>query len=502
MSSQIPDAQKNHVIQNKSEGLESSEGGQSLSPPEFSLTAGPIQAKGADAGDSGPGGGDSSGSKGDVMAKMESGFGEDFSDVNIHTDSSKASDVGALAYAQGNDVHFAAGQFKPDTQKGQELIGHEMAHVVQQRKGQVKPTTEVGGMAVNDDPALENEADEMGAKVAQGKFADGGSGSGGGSGAGNVIQKYDESETEYSYRGNTMDQEAQAEYQAGQQGDMTDRATRDLAQPLTVSSYNTEVSDLQVNVDAVYTRMTAGFRTQMAAFLEAENNMKGVLDAVSKRQQATAAMISVFLGVVTGIAGGLVTGMLTNVIGRTVGPRAASMLGTTAANMNGALAGGVIDGVKGLIGLAAGPSAVPDTSGMDAAPGFSDANSVRENGLTVIAGEQAAFASLIQALTNRREEAISNNVRPASLLARMAPELAAKQTAGQAAQAGSNTKTIEKALWESWIGANGMHITPAHVGACVIRGETRTFSVDKYILEHLKDDLNVSEATARRWAGF
>jgi hypothetical protein len=240
----------------------------------------------------------------------------------------------------------------------------------------------------------------------------------------------------------------------------------------------------------------------MAAFLEAENNMKGVLDAVSQRQQATAAMISVFLGVVTGIAGGLVTGMLTNVIGKTIGSRGAAILGTTAANLNGALAGGVIDGVKGLIGLAAGPSAVPDTSGMDNAPGFSDANSVRENGLTVISAEQAAFATLIQGLTNRREEAISNNVRPASLLRRMAPELAAKQTAGQAAQAGSNTKTIEKALWQSWIGANGMHITPAYNGGCVMHGEQRSFSVDKYILEHLQDDLHVSEATARTWAGF
>ncbi|MRZ98730.1 DUF4157 domain-containing protein, partial [Parabacteroides distasonis] len=33
-------------------------------------------------------------------------------------------------------------------------------------EGRVQPTTEVGGMAVNDDLSLEHEADVMGAKAA------------------------------------------------------------------------------------------------------------------------------------------------------------------------------------------------------------------------------------------------------------------------------------------------------------------------------------------------
>ncbi|GLR16684.1 eCIS core domain-containing protein [Portibacter lacus] len=102
-----------------------------------------------------------------VMQKMEDSFGTSFSNVNIHENSSKATEAGALAYAQGNDVHFAPGQFKPNTQSGQELIGHELTHVVQQREGRVKPTVQHKGMDVNDDPGLEKEADEMGAKVAQ-----------------------------------------------------------------------------------------------------------------------------------------------------------------------------------------------------------------------------------------------------------------------------------------------------------------------------------------------
>ena len=78
----------------------------------------------------------------------------------------ESAEVGALAYTQGTDIHFAPGQFKPDTSAGQQLLGHELTHVIQQAKGRVQPTTEVGGMAVNDDLSLEHEADVMGAKAA------------------------------------------------------------------------------------------------------------------------------------------------------------------------------------------------------------------------------------------------------------------------------------------------------------------------------------------------
>ncbi|MFN6945844.1 MAG: DUF4157 domain-containing protein [Cytophagaceae bacterium] len=106
----------------------------------------------------------------DVQAKMENSFGADFSNVNIHV-GEKASSVGALAYAQGNDIHFAPGQYNPETQSGQELLGHELTHVVQQRQGRVQATTQAKGIAVNDDPALENEADVMGKKAAQNEKA-------------------------------------------------------------------------------------------------------------------------------------------------------------------------------------------------------------------------------------------------------------------------------------------------------------------------------------------
>lgn len=102
----------------------------------------------------------------DLRSKMENAFQADFSNVNIHQNSQNAQNIGALAYTQGNDVHFAPGQFKPNTHAGQELIGHELTHVIQQRNGRVKPTTQAGGMLVNDDKNLEGEADNMGRKAA------------------------------------------------------------------------------------------------------------------------------------------------------------------------------------------------------------------------------------------------------------------------------------------------------------------------------------------------
>ena len=116
------------------------------------------------------GGGSSSALPDGVRSKMENSLGADFSNVNIHKNSSSATDVGALAYTQGNNVHFAPGQFKPDTRSGQELIGHELTHVVQQRAGRVQATTQAkGGMPVNDDKGLEAEADRMGAAAARGE---------------------------------------------------------------------------------------------------------------------------------------------------------------------------------------------------------------------------------------------------------------------------------------------------------------------------------------------
>src|SRR5690348_11044147 len=66
----------------------------------------------------------------DVLARMQQAFGADLSAVRIHEDAS-AEAAGAQAYTRGTDIHFAPGKYDPSSASGLELLGHEIAHVVQ-----------------------------------------------------------------------------------------------------------------------------------------------------------------------------------------------------------------------------------------------------------------------------------------------------------------------------------------------------------------------------------
>lgn len=105
-----------------------------------------------------------------VQAKMERAFGTDFSAVRIY-EGPRATALGALAYTQGSEVHFASGHYQPNSPAGQALLGHELAHTVQQRQGRVPTTLQLKGVGVNDDAALEREADVAGARAARGDLA-------------------------------------------------------------------------------------------------------------------------------------------------------------------------------------------------------------------------------------------------------------------------------------------------------------------------------------------
>jgi hypothetical protein len=76
-------------------------------------------------------------------------------DVKVHHNSDKPAQLQAHAYAQGTDIHLGPGQEKH--------LPHELGHVVQQKEGRVKATTQMKGkVAVNDDAGLEKEADMLG----------------------------------------------------------------------------------------------------------------------------------------------------------------------------------------------------------------------------------------------------------------------------------------------------------------------------------------------------
>jgi hypothetical protein len=82
--------------------------------------------------------------------------GRSMDGVKVHRNSPKPAQLGANAYAQGRDIYLAPGQDRH--------LPHEAWHLVQQAEGRVRPTRQMhGGVPVNDDSALEREADAMGA---------------------------------------------------------------------------------------------------------------------------------------------------------------------------------------------------------------------------------------------------------------------------------------------------------------------------------------------------
>ncbi|WP_392534030.1 DUF4157 domain-containing protein [Nostoc sp. C117] len=105
-----------------------------------------------------------------VQQKMETSFGTSLANVRIHEGSQNPKKIGALAYTQGENIHFSPGQYQPTTESGQKLLGHEIAHVEQQRAGRVT-APQSKGVAINANPQLETEADVLGAKAARGESA-------------------------------------------------------------------------------------------------------------------------------------------------------------------------------------------------------------------------------------------------------------------------------------------------------------------------------------------
>ncbi|GHU46403.1 hypothetical protein FACS1894120_3160 [Clostridia bacterium] len=99
--------------------------------------------------------------------------------VNVHYNSGEPQKYGALAFTRGSDVHIATGQ--------ERHLEHELGHVVQQRRGSVPVTAQVNGASLNDSPALESEADRLGASVCSGKLSFEPETAGAGS---EVIQRY------------------------------------------------------------------------------------------------------------------------------------------------------------------------------------------------------------------------------------------------------------------------------------------------------------------------
>lgn len=92
-----------------------------------------------------------------IKMGIENLSGYSLDDVKVHYNSDKPAQLQALAYTQGTDIYVASGQEK--------YLPHEAWHVVQQKQGRVYPTIQSNGMNINQDNALEYEADIMGEKA-------------------------------------------------------------------------------------------------------------------------------------------------------------------------------------------------------------------------------------------------------------------------------------------------------------------------------------------------
>jgi hypothetical protein len=78
-----------------------------------------------------------------VRADMERRLGADFSDVQVHTGPAAdraARAVAAQAFTSGSHLVFRRGSYNPSSTAGRRVLAHELAHVLQQRRGRVAGT--------------------------------------------------------------------------------------------------------------------------------------------------------------------------------------------------------------------------------------------------------------------------------------------------------------------------------------------------------------------------
>jgi hypothetical protein len=99
-----------------------------------------------------------------IQKKISLALGHDFSGVRVHTSTGADSinrQLGAKAFTTGQDIFFREDAYDPHSSSGQELIAHELTHVVQQASGAVSGNSS-GKLTVNPpDDKYEREADAV-----------------------------------------------------------------------------------------------------------------------------------------------------------------------------------------------------------------------------------------------------------------------------------------------------------------------------------------------------
>ena len=106
-----------------------------------------------------------------TKAEMESSFGVDFSQVNIHTNDKAVQmnkELGAQAFTHGKDVYFNKNKFSPTSKDGKQLLAHELTHVVQQGGGIKKKPSKMPSLQKSPINAGVDAFARVGKKIQQG----------------------------------------------------------------------------------------------------------------------------------------------------------------------------------------------------------------------------------------------------------------------------------------------------------------------------------------------
>lgn len=104
-----------------------------------------------------------------TLAFMEPRFGQDFSQVRVHTDAKAAESaraLDALAYVIGRDIFFEHGRYEPGSLAGRWTLAHELTHVLQQGGRSILSGQNIGIGAAEEH---EQQADAVASAVVSGR---------------------------------------------------------------------------------------------------------------------------------------------------------------------------------------------------------------------------------------------------------------------------------------------------------------------------------------------
>lgn len=104
-----------------------------------------------------------------LVNRLEQQFSTNLKDVRFVRNSERAEEMGVESFAEGNTIHFSKGKLDASSEKGKEIIAHEVVHVIQSRNGRIKADDAMGETEVTTDPDIENEAKEESQKALKGE---------------------------------------------------------------------------------------------------------------------------------------------------------------------------------------------------------------------------------------------------------------------------------------------------------------------------------------------